>query len=467
MKWTWTAEQNDLMDAIQAPIDSAFETNVVIHADCKAGTGKTTLVKEVVRRNPDKIYVYTAFNRKIVQDGVKSFGAEHCKTFHAFARMYINRPNIGGFYPYLVKTHAFTYPEKKMVVDMLDKYCLSRHLDLDDFLDEHGIEEHIGEVILEYLEKMADRKMSITFNYMLKELHHNLASGDTVITLDMLFVDEAQDLTPVMLEIFGLIQADVKVYLGDTSQAIYSFLDLVSAFTLSTSTYTLTTSFRLSKAIAAKIEPFCQAFIDPSFKITGVSTNTDTTEAFITHSNAEIVQHVMSRQQLGMTYSFTKPVADIFEVTMAVNDILNGIPSKKPKYWGLVDKVKKRIPLKQLGHDEELDDDIQNSVRLIAHFRSVRVDVGDVLAKAETDPVNNEYLIGTAHSVKGTEFGQVTISPGLNKFVSKMLLEVPKTDEEAEEITEACMLYYVACSRAKHSLINADQLAVGGRVREF
>jgi hypothetical protein len=56
---------------------------------------------------------------------------------------------------------------------------------------------------------MADRKIPITFNYMLKELHTQLATGDLRIELDMLFVDEAQDLTPVMLDIFGLTQADV------------------------------------------------------------------------------------------------------------------------------------------------------------------------------------------------------------------------------------------------------------------
>ena len=464
MKLTWTDEQDDLLNAIQAPIDSMFETNVVIHADCKAGTGKTTLVKEAVRRNKDKIYIYTAFNRKIVQDGVKSFGKDHCKTFHAFARMYIANPNIGGFYPYVVKKPSFSYPDKKYVVDMLDKYCLSRHLDIDDFFKEWDTPVHLGDVILEYLELMADRKIPITFNYMLKELHHNLAAGETTINLDMLFVDEAQDLTPVMLEIFGLVQADVKVYLGDTSQAIYSFLDLVSAFTLSTSTYNLTTSFRLSSAIAAKIEPFCQAFIDPSFKIVGAGTGTDTTEAFITHSNAEIIQQTMTMQRLGKTYSFTKPVKDIFEVTLAVNDIINGISSKKPKYWGLVDMIRKgRETIQELSHSEELDDDITNSLKLLVHFNSVGVSVGDVLAKAETDPTNNGYLIGTAHSVKGTEFGEVFISNGLNKFVRKQLARTPKTDLEAEEIVEACMLYYVACSRAKHSLVNATELTTKGK----
>ncbi|MCD6136065.1 DEAD/DEAH box helicase [Candidatus Bipolaricaulota bacterium] len=455
-----TNEQQDIFDAVAKPLNSMFETNVVIHVDAKAGTGKTALTKYIVDNFPGRSYIYTAFNKKIVEDGTKTFGKNHCKTFHALAYKYISRPNIGGFYPYGVKEPAyFTYVEKKQVVDMLDKYCLSRHLDLDDFFAEHDIEEYIGEVILDYLEKMANRDIPITFNYMLKELHHNLASGDTKIELDMLFVDEAQDLTPVMLEIFGLIQADVKVYLGDTSQAIYSFLDLVSAFTLSTSTYNLTTSFRLSKAIAAKIEPFCQTFIDPTFKITGVGTGVDTSEAFITHSNAEIIQHVAHLQQIGKTYSFTKPVKDIFEVTLAVDAILEGEMSKKPKYWGLVAKLKKgRETLQELAHSEELDDDITNSLKLLLHFKKEHLNVTDILNKAETDPINKDYLIGTAHSVKGLEMGEVTISSGLNKLVKKMKAKTPKTVEDEDEIVEAMMLYYVACSRAKYRLINATEL---------
>ena len=455
---TWTDEQTDLLNAIQEPIDSTFETNVVIHADCKAGTGKTTLVKEAVRRNPTKNYIYTAFNKKIVEEGTKAFGKDHCKTFHALAYKFVSRPNIKGFYPNVVAAPGFSYADKKIVVDMLDKYCLSRFLDIDEFFDEYAIEDYHGDVILEYLEKMANRDIGMTFNYMLKELHHNLDSGDTVVKLDMLFVDEAQDLTPVMLEIFGLIQADVKVYLGDTSQAIYSFLDLVSAFTLSTETYNLTTSFRLSKAIAERIEPFCKDFIDPDFKITGVGTGVDTSEAYITHSNAEIIQHTLHRQQIGQTYSFTKPVKEIFEVTLAVNDIVNGTASKKPKYWGLVAKLKKGYTARELAKCDELDDDIVNSLKLLEHFKGAKVDVEGVLAKAETDPTNHGYLIGTGHSVKGCEFGTVTISNGLNKYLERELKRTPMSQEEVDEIQEAAMLYYVSCSRAKHTLRNAVML---------
>ena len=454
----WTDEQNVIFEAVQNAIDNPFGDNRVVFVDAKAGTSKSTMTKEIVRRNPTKNYIYTAFNKKIVEEGTKAFGKDHCKTFHALAYKFVSRPNIKGFYPNVVKAPGFTYADKKIVVDMLDKYCLSRFLDVDEFFDEYAIEDYHGDVILEHLEKMANRDIGMTFNYMLKELHHNLASGDTVVKLDMLFVDEAQDLTPVMLEIFGLIQADVKVYLGDTSQAIYSFLDLVSAFTLSTETYNLTTSFRLSKAIAERIEPFCKDFIDPDFKITGVGTGVDTSEAYITHSNAEIIQHTLHRQQIGQTYSFTKPVKEIFEVTLAVNDIVNGIASKKPKYWGLVAKLKKGYTARELAKCDELDDDIVNSLKLLVHFKGAKVDVEGVLAKAETDPTNHEYLIGTGHSVKGCEFGTVTISNGLNKYLERELKRTPMSQEEIDEIQEAAMLYYVSCSRAKHTLHNAVML---------
>ncbi len=453
-----TDEQQQIFDKVDSTLKSKFDTNVVIHVDAKAGTGKTALIKYIVEHNPKKRFIYTAFNKRIVEDGIETFGEDNCKTFHALAYKYTHSPKIGGFYPYTVVETEFTYMDKKLVVDMLDKYCLSRHLYLVDFHKEHPVAPRIEKAIEKYLDLMFYKKIPITFNYMLKELHHRLADGDIRIALDILFVDEAQDLTPVMLEIFGLIRADVKIYLGDACQDIYSFLDLVSAFTLSKSTYNLTTSFRLSPAIAARIEPFCQKFIDPSFRIVGVGTGIDTTEAFITHSNAEIIQHVSTRQGLGLTYSFTRPIKEIFEVAIAVDEILQGHKSKKPKYWALVYKIKKGYTPKQLTKAEDLDDDIVNSINLILHLQKKGIDIIEVLDKAESDRPNRAYLIGTAHSVKGTEFGKVTISNGLNNYVEKLIRSTPMSQEETDAIVEGCKLYYVACSRAKHTLINANLL---------
>jgi superfamily I DNA/RNA helicase len=457
----WTGEQELLLEAVQKPLDDRWSSNVVIYTDSKAGCGKTTMVGEIIRRNPGAKYIYTAFNKKIVQDGIPKFGADNCKTFHALAHKFVSRPNIGGFYPYSVKESSYmTYNHKKEVVDMLDKYCLSKHLAIDDFFDEYAVTDpSIEKLVLKYLELMSERKIPMTFNYMLKELHHQLADGSLRIDLDMLFVDEAQDLTPVMLEIFGLIQSTVKLYLGDTSQDIYSFLDLASAFTLSVDTYDLTTSFRLSPAIAKRIEPFCQSFIDVDFKITGVNTDTsDTTVGYVTHTNAEVILQVAELQNKGKTFSLTKPAKEIFEVAIEVEKALRGTPSKKPKYWKLNELRDRGYGLKVLANSEQLDDDIISSLKLIEHLTHKRVDIMAVLNLAEKTKPNPNCLIGTAHSVKGLEFGTVYISNGLNKFVDRLLKSYPRTQDETAEIIEGCKLYYVACSRAKHTLNNAVML---------
>jgi hypothetical protein len=456
----WTKEQEDLLAAIQKPIDSKYETNVVVYADCRAGTGKTAIVKEAVRRNPSKTFIYTAFNKKIVKNGIPKFGENNCKTFHAFAYKYTFNPKIGGFYPNNVNTHhPLNYKGKKLVVDMLNKYCLSRHVDVQDFLDEQPkVTSQVEDAIYENLELMADRKIPITFNYMLKELHHQLVTGDVRIELDILFVDEAQDLTPVMLEIFGLVQADVKVYLGDTCQDIYSFLDLVSAFTLSVETYELTTSFRLSPYIARKLEPFCKKHIDPTFRITGKNTSKDTSAGYITYTNAEIIAHIVELQEASKRFSLTRPAEEIFEVPLAVYNILKGESNKNPKYWKLVEYLNDHLSLNVIVKIEDLDDDIRSAIKLLLSLHKKRIDLQTVLDKVNKTIPDPNYLVGTAHSVKGLEMGTVTISPDLNKFVEHKLTSVPMTEEEEAEVLEACKLYYVACSRAKHTLLNAKLL---------
>lgn len=190
---TLTTEQKEVFDKVEEVLTSKFDTNVVIHVDAKAGTGKTALVKYIIKHNPKKRFMYTAFNKLIVEDGIEAFGEDNCKTFHALAYKYTHNPKIGGFYPYAITTRGFNYTEKKLVADMLDKYCLSKHLYLEDFCAANDVPYEIEEVIGEYLGYMADRDIPITFNYMLKELHHQLADANTRIVLDMLFVDEAQD----------------------------------------------------------------------------------------------------------------------------------------------------------------------------------------------------------------------------------------------------------------------------------
>jgi hypothetical protein len=227
---------------------------------------------------------------------------------------------------------------------------------------------------------------------------------------------------------------------------------------LSVDTYELTTSFRLSPLIAKRLEPFCRAHIDPTFRIAGKGTSADTTEGYITYTNAEIIEHIVNLQGVGKRFSLTKPAKEIFEVPLAVYHIVNGEENRNPKYWGLIDYLKRGTALSTIIEQEDLDDDIRHALRLLLLLRRKRIDIQRVLDRVNDSEPDPNYLIGTAHSVKGLEMGTVTISLGLHNFVKSKLDSVPLTEEEEEEIVEACKLYYVACSRAKHTLRNATLL---------
>jgi len=460
----WTYEQNLIMDAVQDGLDNPFYTSEEILVDAKAGCSKSTIAKEIVKRNPSIEFMYTAFNKKIVEDGVKAFGKHSAKTFHAFAYKHFHTPNIGGFYANSI-TESLTYNDKKYVVDTLNTFCLSKYADVYEFFEEAGIADSAQPLVIKYLELMSERKIKHTFDYMLKEIHMLLVDKEIVIKYDLLILDEAQDLTPVVLALFDLVKTKVTLYLGDTSQDIYTFLNLVSAFDDALNTYELTKSFRLSKSIAKRVDKFCKKYVDKHFHIEGVNTTTDKTEAFITHSNAEIIYHVVELQSSGNRYSFTRPIDEIFEVAITVQKVLNGEKIKNPKYWTLAKLVKYSKPVSVIAESEELDDDIKNSVKLINIFRRQGIDLNDVLQKAIKDRGDNNYLIGTAHSVKGLERGTVTISKGLNNYVIKAIkhdkeVSMSKLSEELKEEARleritACKLYYVAVSRCKNTLINA------------
>ena len=104
---------------------------------------------------------------------------------------------------------------------------------------------------------------------------------------------------------------------------------------------------------------------------------------------------------------------------------------------------------------------IISSLKLLKSLRASGIVVQKILDKAEADKPDQTFLVGTAHSVKGLEFGTVFISDVLNSYVFKAIDTArvnPTVQEYADDKIEACKLYYVACSRSMHTLHNAEIL---------
>jgi hypothetical protein len=200
--------------------------------------------------------------------------------------------------------------------------------------------------------------------------------------------------------------------------------------------------------MAEKIESFCRKHVNKDFIIEGANTDTtDKTEAYITYSNAAIIGYIAERG--GDEYVFTKPVKEIFEVPLNILKIIKGEEVKNPRYRMFKAMYKRGKIDKDL-----LDEDIASAYSLVRWSLRDRVDLVKLSETVRHNP-NATTCVATAHSIKGAEFGTVTICPSLNSYVTNKL--VTKGISEEEKL-EAAKLYYVATSRCKHTLYNAELL---------
>lgn len=107
-------------------------------------------------------------------------------------------------------------------------------------------------------------------------LHNDPESKFLNEGFDVLLYDEVGDANQASLQIFKLLKSKLKVMVGDDLQNIFGFNNTINGFTemegIGTS-FTLSTSFRVSDRIASKIEPFCKLYCDPDMKFSGIHYN--------------------------------------------------------------------------------------------------------------------------------------------------------------------------------------------------
>jgi ATP-dependent exoDNAse (exonuclease V) beta subunit len=75
---------------------------------------------------------------------------------------------------------------------------------------------------------------------------------------------------------------------------------------------------------------------------------------------------------------------------------------------------------------------------------------------------NHNLMLYTAHSSKGLQADEVIIDQGLNDMVEKAINSVQQgvISTDSLQYRDAMNLYYVACTRAQKSLVNATSLSL-------
>ena len=476
-----TNEQITILNAVKESADKHITL-----IDAKAGTGKTYLSYKIVEMLKPQKALYTAFNKAIVEEGKQVFANYNveCRTLHSLAYAYVKPKKQIEAFTYTCITENIPYTHKRIIINALDEFFRSDSLDSSEFINNyihaaiekeqyngfieasanvHKIAFKLIALANKYLNLMMEEKIPPTFNYLLKWFHYLLAESELDINYDLVLIDEIQDTSGVMLEIFKLLPAKYKVGAGDVDQRLYHFMNLVNGFELLTNAkvYPLTQTFRCSTEIAEQIEQFGKRYLHNSFHFIGIDHPiADGKTAYITSTNAGIVAVINQLHREGKGYVLTRPIKDIFAAPLAVVTASKGKAVYHKQYKFIEDEYKvwreQRIHRTFLVHllCEVDDEEIHNTVELLQSFNAMRINIFDVLNEAKKVKKNPLITVGTAFSLKGLAFETVHIHSDLNKAVEQII----KKGVHVEEDMVTLRLYYVAASRARRNLHNARWL---------
>jgi len=460
----YTPEQHDVMDHL-------VSTDGILLVRAGAGAGKSWISRKSTDALKPKKGLYTAFNKAIVTEGVVRFKGTNveCKTMHALAYRHVNPSKDIEDLTYTCITENITYAKKALVIKAVDMFYVSNSVDMYSFMDDYFEKEpggkQLAELSVKYIEKMVNKELNPTFNFLLKYFHLMLVEGTVKCKYDLVILDEINDTTAVVLEIFKLLDAPKKLGLGEPDQAIYQFLNLVDGFDeLSNSpVLRLTQSFRCSIDIAKRIQNFMQDEVSKDFKFIGTDEPVENGKSlYCTMTNAFIINEICERLSAGKGFYLLRKPADIFACPLALMSVSSGKEPYQKKYKFLMKEFKyyQEAPSKGLSFFQYLldhvdDTEIQNAVRLLMSFSRRNINLFDIYKRAKAAPVDHLYTIATVFTSKGLEYETVTLGDDLNTKITSIR---DNGGIQTEEDLVAYRCYYVACSRAGKNLINARML---------
>jgi len=430
-----------------------------------AGCGKTFIGLAVVEALEPKKGLYTAFNKAIVEESVHKFRNTHmeCKTLHALAYKYTQPKGGIQDLSYNDITEKISYPDKALIIENINLFYVSDSLDMYKYFDNvFGKKIKLKELAIKYVTKTLDREIPMSFNFMLKYFHLLLAEGDIVCNYDIVILDEINDTTAVALEIFKLLNAPIKLGLGESNQAIYHFLNLKDGFEelKDAKRLPLTHSFRCSTKIANNIQQFMRKYVSDEFTFSGTDepvANGNT--LYVTLTNASIILLIKGFIKEGKRFTLLRKISDIFAYPLAIISAGAGKEVYQRNYKFLekeYKKYKKEYWQKKSWFSyllDEIDDqETESAINLLMTLKREGTNLFDLYAKAKAIRTDPKFTIATVFTAKGMEYETVYMNRDLNQRISRI---IEKGGIITVEDLVAFRCYYVAASRAGTNLYNA------------
>ncbi len=450
-----------------------------------AGSGKTTTLRFMAEAEPKKKVLYLAFNRAIKEEGERVFPENAAvRTLHGFAHSQV----VNWDYQKKLDKGKDNLPPRA-IAEVLElpreRYLLAYVIrdTLNAFLTSAADAPTLAHLPASYrLLREQKKGWDLEAEYVLKSvrllwklmqdprdpfpLTHDgyvkmWSQGNPVIRgYDAVLVDEAQDLSPVFLNVLEAHQGKLqRVYVGDPRQQIYAWRGAVNAMgRLEAPEARLTWSFRFGVELAEAVRAYFDYLGDP-LPVTGKApwSTQISMEApeepftVLARTNAGVVEAVA---QLALGRS-DKPkvhvvggVEELARLLLDADDLKHGRPRSFPHpelsmvwTWEELEMLAQELhhptakTLLRLAQRYDL-------AKLAPALRGVHVDEEGAAT----------YVLSTAHKAKGREWDKVFLWDDYLEVWEPKVRQTYQEKGDEEELREAENLLYVAMTRARKYL---------------
>jgi superfamily I DNA/RNA helicase len=453
----WTAEQKLI---INSPADDPGFKGMV---NAKAGSGKTSVVVELIRRiharNPTFKILLLVFNKAMAEDVKSRISTSpylDIRTFHSLALQKVVKDknkewssDFNTITDFIQENWGKNKPTCKIISTGLSSFCrssakevtksdfkhLAKYKAMNPLRKTINMTEAIS-IASSVWKRTQKNDVPFTFDTMVKYMQENVTMDD----VDLCIIDEAQDMYPVLYH-WATRQTWNFIVVGDSNQQLYAWLNSVDSLDKlkglfkKERIFQLTQSFRFGDNISLLVNWIYSKSVCPEKMGTPIRG----------------LQNHYTNVSSSMPYEY-------YTVIGRTNfGLLEYIPSLKLPFQAspnLVRLAKNALKFIGYGHgalkkakeQAELEgDDTRASILgfVLMNYKRAPTILNQVVA-SENKTDANVYLT-TVHTAKGQEWDNVLLLPELFKHYDA---ESGKFECEQDDI----FVLYVAITRVKNHL---------------
>jgi F-box protein, helicase, 18 len=485
-----TDEQQEIVSSPLIP----GRTHLVL---ARAGCGKTTTLEALARANPNKRFLYLAFNKATAVEATRRFPSNcDAKTTHGFSYRYEGYKfrDKGGFYDLNLGDirsatgDIYSFKEAYWVRESLKAFHRSgesqveaRHL--------RGLPmgaEHIY-TIQTLWNMTCDPATTLKQSHAgyLKLFIDNVCRGayrkNPFAPYAAILLDEAHDTDPVVERLFRYLASQGRhslILVGDPHQAIYAWRGATNAMENfkrlhEVCTFTLSGSFRFGNQIADTANEVLDLStkLDRGPDVAGLGgTKSKGDHAIIARTNRALLQEALSLVERGMRVHLAATTSEKgwnpeelynFNLFRSVHLLSLGIREKgmHPRVCQFEDYSELLDYLAEARDDagDSLDVELSGAVTFVSEHGCEVPRILALISAACTSPQEANITLSTAHRAKGLEWDTVRL---LDDFE---ILKDTTTDCDSDDVPgdepfdqEEVNLLYVAVTRGRQKVTGAD-----------